>query len=94
MIALTRRLMEAAEERNWEALSRVDGEVAAALPGLLDQGALSAAERSALDEVQRAHLHAGNACSAELATLAQRLEDMRANHSGWRAYAALEEDGK
>lgn len=95
LIDMANRLLKSAEEQDWEALSRTHDQVAATLPGLVGAGPLSAAERSALEILEQAHLQSGELCSRELAALADRLGTMRASHSGWRAYAVngeLEEE--
>lgn len=92
---LARCLNEAAAECNWEALTRVDNLVRTTVPDLAEQGAWSAAESFALDELERAHDAASKCCAGELAFLAERLADMRNRLSGWQAYAAsgeLEEE--
>jgi len=84
-------LSEAAAERNWAALMRVDGAVATTLTELAGQGGWSALERSAMEELKLAHREASELCARELSHLAQRLSDLRARHGGWRAYAASSE---
>ena len=85
---LTHCMIAAAAEGNWEALMRVNSQVGSVLSELAGQGAWSAAELSAINELRCAHQEASARCTRELTYLADRLTDMRAHHSGWRAYAA------
>ena len=84
---LTACMREAAADRNWEALMRVNTLVGGMLSELASHGAWSASERAALDELRAAHLEASAYCSSELKALGERLAEMRASQSGWRAYA-------
>ena len=93
----SRGLQQAAGTRDWQALTRLDRELAELLrqwPALQDW---SAAERSALEGLQQIHAQTQQRCSAELQQVAATLEQMRAGRGRWHAYAestTWHEDGE
>lgn len=84
---LARGLREAAGNRNWEAVARLDGQIAALLRSIDSHAALSAAERQALNELRNAHQAAAAACASEIEVVGRQLDAMRSRLNGWRAYA-------
>ena len=80
-------LSQAAAARNWDALAQADGQLAVALPRLAAQGPWSAGERAALEQLWRAHRDAYGQCVCELGAVQERIDELRASHAGWRAYA-------
>lgn len=85
---LARGLREAAANRNWEAVARLDRQLAdiqreagALLP-------LTTAERTSLADLRVAQREALACCTDEIAIVGQKLEEMRGRLDGWRAYAA------
>lgn len=85
---LARGLREAASNRNWEAVTRLDRQVADLLRSLDRQHPLTLAERGALDELCAAHRAAASACAGEIETVGGQLDEMRVRLDGLRAYAA------
>jgi hypothetical protein len=84
---LARGLREAAVNHNWEAVARLDGQIANLLRSLGSLPALSTAERMALDELRDAHQAAADACAKEIDVVGRQLDEMRSRQDGWRAYA-------
>lgn len=88
LLNLAGRLAKATRENDWEALARIDSELARYLTDEADQtNVWSKAERRALSVLRTAHGKALEQCSVELDRLAMLLEEMRNNKDGWLAYA-------
>lgn len=81
------RLSEAAAAGNWDALARVDGEIALTVPRLAARGPWSAGEQAALDQLRDAHREAYGRCARELGLVQERIEALQVSRAGLRAYA-------
>ena len=88
LLDLAGQLNKAARESDWEALARVDSEMALRLASEAAQpNGWNNAERHALDVLHMAHRKALEQCAGELSRVAVLLEEMRNNKDGWLAYA-------
>lgn len=85
---LARGLREAAGNRSWEAVGRLDRQVAELLRSLDGGRLLSPAERAAIEELRAAHQAATSACASEIEAVGGQLDEIRARLDGSRAYAA------
>lgn len=85
---LADQLDKAAKDGDWEALAKVDSEMAFRLASEAARlGDWSNVERHALQSLQTAHRNALEQCAGELNRVAALLEEMRNNKDGWLAYA-------
>lgn len=87
LLNLADGLSRAAAKRDWEALAQVDGLVATGLAQMAAQGPLTPGERRALEKLRGAHRDAYQHCARELGLVRDQMEEMRASHAGWCAYA-------
>lgn len=87
LLALSQGLEHASRSRDWPALARADAELASALRQWPSLAGWSAAEREALQALQRSHAQARAHCEAELKALGDTLKDMREGRDRWQAYA-------
>ena len=89
MQAIAQRLQHASSRRDWQALTRIDAELATLARRWGEQGVetFSAAEQRALAQLRQAHRDASAQCGAELRTLEQTLEQIRSQRGRWQAYA-------
>lgn len=85
---LAHGLREAAANRNWEAVARLDRQIADIQREAGALLSLTAAERSSLADIRSAHREAQACCTDEIAAVGQKLEELRGCLDGWRAYAA------
>lgn len=86
---LAARLGAAASERDWLALTRLDGELAAQLPAWnVDGASWSAAERLALQQLRQVHAQTRGLVDTELSHLSRLLRGLTDNQGRWTAYAA------
>lgn len=92
LAALATRLRAAAVARQWVAVGRIDGEIAALLAGFRAGCPLSGAERQALDALAAVHRMARESCAEDAARLERRLTEMCTHRDGWMAYAMAEYD--
>lgn len=86
LVALARRLREAAARHEWQAIGDIDAEIATALAALAAAGEPSGNERKALEALQKVHTAVRLQCDAECARLASGLAELKANKEGWLAY--------
>jgi hypothetical protein len=91
LLSLAYQLGQAAVERDWGAVARVDADIAALLPRLATLGAWAANEARALATLRETHRVALEYCEREAADLDARLANMCAHKDGWFAYA-MEDD--
>lgn len=82
---------DAGAARDWERLGALARSLAPQLSALAARGPWTSAELAALARLRAAHDGAAAACAEELATLGQRLAEMRDNKDGWMAYALASE---
>lgn len=87
LLRLARALSQAASREEWEALGRLDGELAALLLQLGAPCNWSNAQQQAVGVLRQAHQDAWRSCQRESESLAQRLAGMHASRDGWLAYA-------
>lgn len=92
LLNLAYRLSQAAVERDWAELARVDAEIAAQLPRLIARGNWTPAEQQTLRGLRDAHREALALCVREADRLDARLVDMCAHKDGWLAYAMNTDD--
>lgn len=85
MRQLAQGLREAGRNRDWQAIARLDAELAALLRS--SPTLWSAAERQALDQLEHAHTQVRQSCATELARLEQTMTQMRSGRERWQAYA-------
>lgn len=86
---LAARLGAAAAERDWLALTRLDGELAAQLPAWTDAcKAWSVGERQALQQLRLVHADMRGLVDVELSHLARLLRGLADSQGRWTAYAA------
>ncbi|HVR48255.1 MAG TPA: hypothetical protein VMS38_00850 [Pseudorhodoferax sp.] len=81
------KLLHAARAQDWQALQAADSELAQTLPALAALGPWDAAERSALERLEKAHAMARALCDEACAAVGQQLVDLREGREGWLAYA-------
>lgn len=91
LLALARRLRDAAACQDWEAVGDLDREVAALVASLAKVDQPSAAERTAFDALHRVHTAARLQCEVECARLATGLTELQTHKEGWLAYGMNEE---
>lgn len=85
--ALTAALAAAGNARDWVALDRAVGALAAQLQVLAASGPWSAAEKQALQALRSQHDQAATLCAAELDVLEAQMTYMHTNKAGFTAYA-------
>ncbi|WP_077033546.1 hypothetical protein [Pelomonas sp. KK5] len=84
---LVLRLQQALARREWAAVKRLDGEVAALLAGVPVDAAWSAEALQALVRLKAVHATVVRQCDAELATLGHTLARINSQHGRWQAYS-------
>ncbi|MFA9440768.1 hypothetical protein ACDA63_14115 [Uliginosibacterium sp. sgz301328] len=92
VLNLAYQLGQAAVERDWDGVARVDGEIAAALPRMVAQGAWTANEAKALATLRETHRIVLEQCEREAADLDARMVSLCAHKDGWIAYAMDDEN--
>ncbi|RSZ55659.1 hypothetical protein HF313_08665 [Massilia atriviolacea] len=85
--ALTAALAAASNARDWVALDRAVGALAAQLQVLAASGPWSAPEQGALRALRAQHDKAAELCAAELDVLEAQMNHMHSNKAGFIAYA-------
>lgn len=80
-------LREASRNRDWQAVARLDAELAAALRQWPSLAGWNPAERQALDLLKQVHTQVREFCAAEMRNLGETLELMRQGRDRWQAYA-------
>ncbi|MDN3921567.1 hypothetical protein [Roseateles violae] len=86
MLGLAQRLQHASSRRDWQALGRIDAELAAQARQWEGQS-FSAGELRALAQLRQAHGDASAQCRAELKGLEQTLEQINSRQGRWQAYS-------
>lgn len=84
---ISQDLQKACHARDWQALGRVDRELASALAQWPALSQWSTAERGQLDQLRQIHTQARQQCAGELQQLTDTLGRMRQGRSRWQAYA-------
>ncbi|MBS0353885.1 MAG: hypothetical protein JSR83_08270 [Proteobacteria bacterium] len=92
LAALATRLRAATAARQWAAVGRIDGEIAALLESFRTGFPLSSAERQAVDALAAVHGLAREVCADEAARIGRRLAEMCTHRDGWMAYALTDYD--
>jgi cell division protein FtsB len=87
LTALTAALASAGNARDWVALDRAVGALAAQLQLLAAAGPWNAQETLALAALRAQHDKAAALCAAELDVLEARMQHMQTNKAGYIAYA-------
>jgi hypothetical protein len=87
MLGFAQRLQHAGSRRDWQALGRIDDELAAQASAWREAGAFSAAEQRALVQLRQAHRDASAQCRGELQSLEQTLAQISSQQGRWQAYA-------
>ena len=91
--ALGKALSQAASDRDWAAVQRIDKKLAALLASLRGTTP-SPALRQALDDVQQLHGQALRDCRLQSERLAEKMALSRRNREGAAAYALFTEEGE
>ncbi|MGC3962455.1 MAG: hypothetical protein QM803_03775 [Rhodocyclaceae bacterium] len=92
VLNLAYQLGQAAVERDWDGVARVDREIATALPRMAEKGAWTPGEAKALATLRETHRIVLEQCEREAADLDARMVSLRAHKDGWLAYAMEDEN--
>ena len=87
LLRMAEALQAAAASAEWDKLGQQASALGPQLQALAALGPWNAAERAALHCLRTQHDAAADAAAGAGRTLGARLEEMRANHEGWVAYA-------
>ncbi|MFT4173478.1 MAG: hypothetical protein QM639_13015 [Rhodocyclaceae bacterium] len=91
LLNLAYQLGQAAVERDWSTVARVDADIAAMLPRLAALGAWAHNEARALATLRETHRVALEYCEREAAEVDARMAALCTHRDGWAAYA-MEDD--
>lgn len=87
LVAMGDALQAASAQADWDRLGALSAALGPALRTLAAHGPWNPAERAALQRLRGLHDEAAAGVAAQLSAVGTRLDEMRANQDGWRAYA-------